>query len=74
MTHGCIYIDDVPVLFTDPEEPDRLVIEALAPLGGRVRWGHWEGEYPLTDALLEQSMDLCDDVVSPLLRAAGWDV
>lgn len=63
----CVYVDGVPVVFGEYDS----MKPHLAPLGDRVTYGTWDGEYPLTGDLLRRSLALCDGEVAPLLPR-GW--
>ena len=66
---SALFVDGVPVLFGDMES---FLLERLVPLGDRVTVGEWWGGFPLEGVLLERSIHLCDEVVSPLCEGAPW--
>lgn len=62
-----MFVDEVPVMFDVADvEPFRTWYAPLVR-AGRARFGIWAGEYPLTGALLDESMRLYESVVHPLI-------
>lgn len=68
----CTFIDGIPTFFggeTDPagpptDRPDGRLDEAVVEAVGRdrVRFGVWDGPYPLTGDELAASLAKCDEV------------
>lgn len=72
----CVYIDDVPVLFShmtevadEPLDP-RIAAALDEAVPGRWRDGTWDGEYPLTGEMLAHSLALSDEL-DDVFRAHG---
>lgn len=64
---NCTYVDAVPVLFGSGN--DERLKGWLAPLGDRVRYGTWDGPYPLAGADRKRSLAVLESVVEPLIPA-----
>lgn len=56
----CMYVDGIPVFVG---QAHAIVHEWFAPLGDRVQWGTWAGEWPPTGELAEQSLVLQQEVM-----------